>query len=170
MATSSTTCGQRGAACCCFTHRQTWSRLPSKARHPQRQVGKHLSMEKMSSTSRSRTVTSPWRRLPASDIANSSILAALLRHESVPLGSLAELLGMERSTLNRNLKPLEEMGLVATAIDKSDARVRALQLTSSGRALLDQAIPIWARIQSDSLRRLNKSGWPQLRTLLHALS
>ena len=98
-----------------------------------------------------------------------SILAALLRDGAVPLGSLAEVLGMDRTTLNRNLKPLEAMGLIATTSDKSDARVRGLQLTVSGRALLDQAIPIWSAVQADSQKRLAKSGWPQFRSLLKAL-
>ena len=98
-----------------------------------------------------------------------SILAALMQDSAVPLGALAETLGMDRTTLNRNLKPLEAIGLVATSSDKSDARVRGLKLTASGRLLLEQAIPIWSAVQADSQRRLAKSGWPQFRTLLQAL-
>lgn len=98
-----------------------------------------------------------------------SILAALLGEGAVPLGSLAEILGMDRTTLNRNLRPLEAMALVATRSDKSDARVRGLQLTAGGRALLDRAIPIWTEVQADSQRRLARSGWPQFRAYLQAL-
>ena len=98
-----------------------------------------------------------------------SILAALMQDSPVPLGMLAETLGMDRTTLNRNLKPLEAIALVATRSDTSDARVRGLKLTARGHLLLEQAIPIWAAVQADSQRRLAKSGWPQFRTLLQAL-
>lgn len=99
-----------------------------------------------------------------------SILAALLRDGAVPLGSLADVLGMDRTTLNRNLKPLEATALIVTTHDKSDARVRGLQLTPGGRALLNRAIPIWAEVQADSQKRLTKSGWSQFRSYLRALS
>lgn len=99
-----------------------------------------------------------------------SILAALSRDGSVPLGSLADVLGMDRTTLNRNLKPLEAMALIATTTEQSDARVRGLRLTSAGRAFLDRAIPIWVELQADSQKRLARSDWPRFRSRLRALS
>ncbi len=99
-----------------------------------------------------------------------SILSALLRDETVPLGALADFLGMDRTTLNRNLKPLEDDRLVATTASREDRRVRGLVLTSKGRALLDRAIPIWRAAQRDSERRLADTAWPTLRSQLQALS
>jgi DNA-binding MarR family transcriptional regulator len=99
-----------------------------------------------------------------------SILAALLRDDVVPLGSLAEFLGMDRTTLNRNLKPLEAEKLVATLGTKEDRRVRGLGLTNKGRTLLDRAIPIWRTAQTDSERRLNGTSWPKFSSQLQALS
>ncbi len=98
-----------------------------------------------------------------------SILAALLRDRAAPLGVLADLLGLERTTLNRNLKPLEAMGLVETTPAESDARVRGLVLTPAGRTLLDRAVPHWRAAQADSQRRLGEAGWRDLRLRLHAL-
>lgn len=98
-----------------------------------------------------------------------SILAALLRDEPVPLGTLAEALGMDRTTLNRNLKPLEGQGFIETATDKRDARVRALRLTPSGSHLLGRAIPLWRKAQADSTERLGGIPWPQFRAQLQAL-
>jgi len=99
-----------------------------------------------------------------------SILSALLRDGAVPLGALADLLGMDRTTLNRNLKPLEDEKLIATTATKEDRRVRGLSLTNKGRALLDRAIPIWLTAQADSERRLAGTEWPKFRSQLQALS
>jgi DNA-binding MarR family transcriptional regulator len=99
-----------------------------------------------------------------------AILSALLRDEAVPLGALADVLGMDRTTLNRNLKPLEDEKLIATTATKEDRRVRGLILTDKGRTLLDHAIPIWRTAQADSERRLAGVDWPKFRSQLEALS
>lgn len=99
-----------------------------------------------------------------------SILSALLRDEATPIGSLAELLGLDRTTLNRNLRPLEAEGLVTTVSDPKDARVRRIQLTSQGRTRLDAAIPLWRKVQAQSDGLLGKTDWRDLRPLLARLS
>lgn len=98
-----------------------------------------------------------------------SILAALLRETAVPLGSLADLLGMDRTTLTRNLRPLEQGRLVETAHAEHDRRIRGLQLTDAGRALLDRAIPLWRAVQVESNRRLGKGGWREFKSQLQSL-
>ncbi len=50
---------------------------------------------------------------------------------------------MDRTTLTANLKPLERRGLLTTAPDAEDRRVRRLTLTGDGLALLERAVPIW---------------------------
>jgi DNA-binding MarR family transcriptional regulator len=65
----------------------------------------------------------------------------------IPIGALAERLGMHPTTLNRDLKPLKARKLVADALDASDRRVRALIVTGKGRAKLRQAIPYWRGAQ-----------------------
>lgn len=99
-----------------------------------------------------------------------SILGALLRDEPVALGAVADVLGMDRTTLNRNLKPLEQDRLVVTRAAETDARVRALVLTAKGHALLERAIPIWRSAQGDSQRRLAGTDWSELRRQLQSLS
>jgi DNA-binding MarR family transcriptional regulator len=98
-----------------------------------------------------------------------SILAALLGEKSVPLSALADRLGMDRTTLTRNLRPLEANELVGTVPDEEDRRVRGLQLTSKGRTLLDRALPVWAEEQAASNRSLGTGGWPQLRSQLSGI-
>ncbi|AZO78007.1 MULTISPECIES: MarR family winged helix-turn-helix transcriptional regulator [unclassified Bosea (in: a-proteobacteria)] len=98
-----------------------------------------------------------------------SILAALLRPGPVPLGALADVLGMERTTLNRNLRPLEKLKLVETIPDPADARVRGLRLTGAGREMAAKAVPLWQRAQEEANGRLGGADWPALRSQLRAL-
>lgn len=78
------------------------------------------------------------------------------------LGSLADELGMDRTTLTRNLKPLLAAGLLVETRGE-DARQRLLQLGDAGRARLEAARPHWRRAQrfideafgSDAVARLH---------------
>lgn len=72
-----------------------------------------------------------------------SLLISLNRPEPPTVGSVARLLAMDRTTLTANLKPLERRGLLATAPDAEDRRIRRLTLTGDGLALLERAVPIW---------------------------
>jgi len=72
-----------------------------------------------------------------------SLLMALNRPEPPTLGSVSALLGLDRTTLTSNLRPLERRGLVQVWPDPTDRRARLLSLTPAGRALLAAATPIW---------------------------
>lgn len=74
-----------------------------------------------------------------------SLMISLNRPEPPTIGSVAELLAMDRTTLTANLKPLERVGFVAISVDPKDRRSRRLQLTETGRALIAEAAPIWER-------------------------
>jgi|SRR5215469_45709 len=65
----------------------------------------------------------------------------------VPVGALADRVGMHPTTLNRDLKPLRAQGLVADTADPGDRRVRAVTITRKGRARLRKAVPHWRRAQ-----------------------
>jgi DNA-binding MarR family transcriptional regulator len=78
-------------------------------------------------------------------------------------------LGLERTTLTRNLKPLEAAGWVETRPDAKDARIRRVRLTDEGRELLRGAIPLWRAAQRESNTRLGQLGWDKLRPLLGSL-
>ena len=72
-----------------------------------------------------------------------SLLMALNRPEPPPMGPVAAVLAMDRTTLTAALKPLERRGLVKVTVDKKDRRSRRLTLTAAGRALLAKALPLW---------------------------
>lgn len=72
-----------------------------------------------------------------------SLLMSLNRPEPPPMGPVASLLAMDRTTLTAALKPLEKRGWVNVEIDPKDRRGRRLRLTAEGMAALNMALPIW---------------------------
>src|ERR1700761_4142597 len=62
-----------------------------------------------------------------------SLLVALSRPVPHPMGPVAAMRAMDRTTLTANLKPLERRRLVKVAVSKDDRRSRVLTLTQAGR-------------------------------------
>src|ERR1700749_3986026 len=72
-----------------------------------------------------------------------SLLMSLNRPEPPPMGPVASLLAMDRTTLTAALKPLERRGLLKIEADPSDRRSRVLVLPEKGGTLLGRALPAW---------------------------
>lgn len=98
-----------------------------------------------------------------------SLLMSLNRPQPPTLGSVAELLAMDRTTLTANLKPLARDGLVEVRPDSRDRRARRLVLTGRGHALLARAVPVWTRTHRDIESTLAAGGADRLRADLNAL-
>jgi DNA-binding MarR family transcriptional regulator len=62
--------------------------------------------------------------------------------------TLADALALDRTTLTRNLKVLQERGLIRITEDAADARVRMVSLTLEGSRVLAVALMRWEEIQS----------------------
>lgn len=99
-----------------------------------------------------------------------SLLMALNRPEPAGLQGVAALLGLDRTTLTANLKPLARRGLVRTLADGADRRARLLTLTPAGKSLLADAVPIWRREHAAIERLLPPGRAAALREELSALS
>lgn len=94
-----------------------------------------------------------------------SILAALAFKGPTPVRDLAEVLGLERTTLTRSAALLERNGWVAAARSE-DARARPLRLTQAGRRKLEGAFPDWKETQELVSRKLESDGeWGSLRMI-----
>jgi len=78
-----------------------------------------------------------------------SLLMSLNRPQAAPMGPIAHLLAMDRTTLTAMLKPLERRGLVTISISSNDRRNRLLALTDAGRALMAAATPIWRETHAE---------------------
>jgi DNA-binding MarR family transcriptional regulator len=106
------------------------------------------------------------------DLTNGqfSLLVSLNRPVPPNLGSVANLLAMDRTTLTAALKPLERRGLLKVAIDKEDRRGRLLIITPAGRALLNKAFPIWKKTHAQVEKEISGTSPDRLRSVLRALS
>ena len=74
--------------------------------------------------------------------------ATLADADGLAIGSIADFLGMDPTTLNRNLKPLAAKGLVRSSADPADRRVRKVQITDKGQRILLGALPLWREAQA----------------------
>ncbi|WP_408950691.1 MarR family winged helix-turn-helix transcriptional regulator [Lysobacter sp. Hz 25] len=63
-----------------------------------------------------------------------------------PLGEIARELGMDRTTLSRDLKPLVESNWIES-VPGLDARQRRLRITDEGRRVIERAQPLWRQAQ-----------------------
>ena len=82
-----------------------------------------------------------------------SLIAALGVRGAPTISQLAKAMVMDRTTLTRNLKPLEKQGLVAVVAGE-DRRTRHVRLTPSGHEVLTAALPLWRHAQGEIDARL----------------
>jgi len=82
-----------------------------------------------------------------------TLLNTIFMNPAASIGQLADILGLDRTTLNRNLKPLEGKGLIRSGSGK-DPRTRTLKLTKEGTKTLQNALPHWLDAQSGVVETL----------------
>jgi DNA-binding MarR family transcriptional regulator len=91
-------------------------------------------------------------------LAQLGLMAQIAAASDDTLGALARRMGLEQSTLSRNLRNLEAEGLVEIAGVEGDLRRRAVWLTDAGARRLEAALPLWraaqAKLQTLSLPEL----------------
>src|SRR5687768_16496776 len=75
-------------------------------------------------------------------VAQFSLLRMLQRAGRSTLTQFAEATGYDRTTLNRTLKPLEAVGLVASSPAK-DQRARIVSVTDEAKAVMRRGQPHW---------------------------
>jgi DNA-binding MarR family transcriptional regulator len=102
------------------------------------------------------------------NIAQFSLLRNIKRMAPVSLTDLAARVELDRSTVGRNAKVLERMGLVDIRTGK-DQREATLLVTEAGQAVLKEGAPLWDRVQADIESRLGADGIDRLRDLLAVL-
>ena len=77
-----------------------------------------------------------------------SILAKLKRLGPLTINELARQMVMNRTTVGRNIKPLERDGLVSIEPAQSDRRAKELRLTKTGEKQLEAGFEAWSRAQT----------------------
>jgi DNA-binding MarR family transcriptional regulator len=102
-------------------------------------------------------------------VTQFTLLVILALAGPLPMSRVADRLGMERTTLTRNLQPLLRQGLV-TVGDGADRRVRTLTLTARGRRAAAAALPHWRQAQRIALNDVNPGVLASLHTAARSLS
>ncbi len=74
-------------------------------------------------------------------------LVTIRELDGISVNTLADALDLDRTTMGKNLVPLEREGLVEVQRSPADARAKVIHLTDQGRARLQQAAPLWASAQ-----------------------
>jgi DNA-binding MarR family transcriptional regulator len=103
-------------------------------------------------------------------ITQLPIFVGLASEGDLPLTVLADALALDRTTLTRNLKVLEDRGLIRTYEHAEDARVRMVSITLEGSAMLTQALERWARVQEFVEERFGRERLVALEDELAAFS
>ena len=101
-------------------------------------------------------------------IIQFSILRNLERSGETPLSRLAEKLMMERTSLYRTIKPLQDDGLVKI-VAAPRGREKLAELTPEGHARLADALPRWAQIQGQVIDRIGANEWKAMSALFATL-
>ena len=126
--------------CHCFAARQA-------ARHVTRIYDRHLGEVGLTST-------------------QFSILVLIGSDDDVTMRILSEALVMDRTTLLRALKPLQQQSLVATYRHAADSRQLVFMLSPAGSRLVKRALPLWEDAQREFEQSLGKTETRALRSRL----
>ena len=95
-----------------------------------------------------------------------SLLMVINARGALSIGTLADALVTDSTTVSRTIKPLLKAKLIAQAADSKDRRIKRINLTEDGHMALERAIPLWQTAQSQVAKAL---GSGTVQNLLPAL-
>ncbi len=102
------------------------------------------------------------------NVAQFALLRRIERAQLVSLTELGRLADLDRSTVGRNARVLERLGLVRLA-SAEDQREAPVTLTAAGAGALRRASPLWEEAQRRIETKLGAAGARTLRTLAQSL-
>ena len=94
-----------------------------------------------------------------------SVIANVVRADGLSVTDLANRLTMDRTTLTRNLRPLEKAGFVRIEAGP-DRRSRAVSVTAGGRRAYAKAVKLWQEAERRFRRNMGKEETADLARLL----
>jgi DNA-binding MarR family transcriptional regulator len=98
-----------------------------------------------------------------------ALLMALDTARDKGQAALGQMLGMDKTTLSRNLKVLREKGW-AESVPGDDARRKIVSLTATGRARLSEAKPVWRRAGEKFRQGMTEREWAAMWSSLEAMN
>jgi len=102
-------------------------------------------------------------------VTQFSILAKLKRLGPMTINGLAKEMVMDRTTLGRNVLPLERDGLIKIEASAADGRAKELHLTKAGEKRLLAGREAWAQAQARFDDRFGAKRAADFRTMLRAV-
>ena len=102
-------------------------------------------------------------------VTQFSILAKLKRLYPITINALAKEMVMDRTTLGRNVQPLERDGLIKIEASATDGRARELRLTKAGEKRLEAGREAWVQAQARFEDRFGVKRAAEFRAILRAL-
>lgn len=103
------------------------------------------------------------------NIAQYALLRMVAARGSLSLTELGRIAELDRSTIGRNVRVLERMGLMRTGRSADDHRESMVTLTAPGSDLLARARPVWDACQARIEARLGPQKVEALGAILAAL-
>jgi len=98
-----------------------------------------------------------------------TILSMLKRLGPTTINTLARNMVMDRTTLGRNIVPLQRRRLITARRSPTDGRSKELQLTQAGLARLEASVEGWRKAQTQFEAALGPERLAQLRSLLQVV-
>lgn len=102
------------------------------------------------------------------NITQFALLRNVGRRQPISLTELASQLELDRSTMGRNVRVVEKLGLVKLRRGE-DQRESVVMLSREGEAVLVEAEPLWQRCQDEMGERLGAQRLHVLSELNHLL-
>lgn len=101
-------------------------------------------------------------------VAQVGLLQHLESAGMTTISELAKMMRIDRTTLNRNMKPLADIGLIAINPGK-DSRTRQVMLTEAGKDAVSKAWAMWGEAQASLKEYLGEEDLARLVQLLSKL-
>jgi DNA-binding MarR family transcriptional regulator len=102
-------------------------------------------------------------------VTQFSILSKLRRIGPMTINALAKEMIMDRTTLGRNILPLERDGLIKIEASAADRRAKELHLTKTGEKRLQAGREAWTRAQRRFEDRFGSKRAADFRAILRAV-
>lgn len=103
------------------------------------------------------------------EAAQFALLMTLDAAQDKGQAALGQMLGVDKTTLSRNLKLLRDKGWVESVPGK-DARRRSISLTTEGRARLREARPAWRKAGEELRKGMTEREWAGMWATLEAMN
>jgi DNA-binding MarR family transcriptional regulator len=103
-------------------------------------------------------------------VTQYSILSKLKEEARLTINRLAEMMVMDRTTLGRNILPLQRAGLIAVVQGTVDRRSKDLYLTNAGKTRLSEARICWAKAQAGFDAAFGRAKDAKLRTVMRSVT